>query len=82
MCGIDVDKTKLTIKRLRTEREFRICDLEQHLGLSFQALYRWEQLSNSTLPTLDNLVALADLYGIRIDDIIIRRKSLSESTIV
>ena len=75
MCGIDVAKTKIRIKMLRIESGYDMNFLEKHFGLSHQALYKWEQLSNATLPSLDNLVALAELYGVSLDDIIIRRVS-------
>lgn len=72
MCGIDVEKTKLNIKMLRIQNKLKIKDLEDYFGLSHQALGKWEQLSIGTLPSLDNLVGLADLYGVKLDDIIVR----------
>lgn len=75
MCGIDVAKTKIRIKMLRMESGYDMNFLEKYFGLSHQALYKWEQLSNATLPSLDNLVALSELYGVSLDDIIIRRVS-------
>ena len=75
MCGIDVAKTKIIIKMLRIESGHDMNFLEKYFGLSHQALYKWEQLSNATLPSLDNLVALSELYDVSLDDIIIRRVS-------
>ena len=75
MCGINVAETKMRIKSLRIKNEYEMSFLEEYFGLSHQALYKWEQLSNTTLPSLDNLVALADLYGVSLDDIIIRMNS-------
>ena len=73
MCGINVEETKAKIKELRNRKNYTISFLCDNLGLSQQALHKWEQSSNGTLPSLDNLVALAELYKVKLDDIIIRR---------
>ena len=35
-----------------------------------QAIYKWQ--SGLTAPTVDNLVILADAFGVEVDDIIVR----------
>ena len=42
------------------------------MGISCQAIYRWQR--GDALPSIDNLVILADLFGVQIDDIIVTVK--------
>lgn len=65
---IDMESTGKTIKRLRKERGLSACDIYKPLGITNQALWRWE--TGTSLPTIDNLVALASVLNVKVDDIL------------
>jgi transcriptional regulator with XRE-family HTH domain len=44
-----------------------------------QAIYKWQH--GRALPTLDNLVALAAVFGVKIDDILVYQDSFRISLI-
>ena len=69
---IDMVRTGNNIARLRMEAGLSVRDLQRILGFATpQAIYKWQQ--GRALPTLDNLVVLAAVLGVRIDDILIYR---------
>ena len=69
---IDMVRTGNNIARLRMEAGLSVRDLQRILGFATpQAIYKWQQ--GCALPTLDNLVVLAAVLGVRIDDILIYR---------
>ncbi len=69
--GIDQVQTGLNIKNLRIAHGFSVRDIQEFMNFAApQAIYKWER--GACLPDLDHLAALADLYGILIDDILIR----------
>ena len=69
---IDMVRTGNNIVRLRVEAGLSVRDLQRILGFATpQAIYKWQQ--GRALPTLDNLVVLAAVLGVRIDDILVYR---------
>ena len=69
---IDMVRTGNNITRLRMEAGLSVKDLQRILGFATpQAIYKWQQ--GRALPTLDNLVVLAAVLGVRIDDILVYR---------
>ena len=49
-------------------------DIQIDIGIhSPQAIYKWQ--SGAALPTVDNLIVLAALFGVRIDDILVTTNS-------
>lgn len=70
--SIDVVNTKLNMKQIRKEKKFKMADLEAYFGFSRQALYKWEDVNKKTLPTLENLYALAGLYEVSLDSLLVR----------
>lgn len=76
MLKIDLVATGQNIKYLIKQNNLRIVDVQQALGFSTsQAIYKW--FVGKTLPTIDNMVILADLLNCKIDDIIILAPSPS-----
>ena len=68
---IDLAATGRNIKRLRLEAGLSVRDLQEKLGFaSPQAIYKWQ--NGLTAPTVDNLVILADAFGVEVDDISVR----------
>ena len=70
---IDISKTVENIANLRIEKNLSIKQIQDALGFNNpQAFYKWQRGEN--LPTLDNLVILADIYGVSLDEIIAVKK--------
>ena len=77
---IDMVRTGNNITRLRKESGLSVRDLQRMLGFTTpQAIYKWQQ--GRALPTLDNLVALAAVFGVKIDDILVYQDSFRISLI-
>lgn len=56
-----------TIKRLRTEKGIIQEELAEYLGVSFQAVSKWE--TNTKMPDITLLPKIAVFFGVRIDDL-------------
>ena len=69
---IDTIATGLNIKRLRINAGLSVRDLQAVFGFnSPQTIYRWQD--GTAMPSLDNLIILAAVFAVTIDEIIIRR---------
>ena len=67
---INLACTGANIVRLRKAASLTVHDLQAVFGFnSPQAIYKWQ--NGTALPTVDNLIVLAALLQVRIDDIII-----------
>ena len=67
---IDPTATGSNITRLRIHAGLTVKDLQDIFGFSTpQAIYKWQH--GTALPTVDNLVVLAAVFGVKIDDILI-----------
>lgn len=66
---VNLIKTGERIQQLRTERGLTAGQVTDALGISRSAYYRW--VWGDSLPTVDNLVMLSDIFGVKIDDIIV-----------
>ena len=67
---IDMTATGINITRLRVNAGLTVKDLQKIFGFSTpQAIYKWQR--GAALPTVDNLVVLAAIFGVKIDDILI-----------
>lgn len=70
MPAINMAKTGQNIVTLRKRAGLSVKDLQDVFGFGTpQAIYKWQQ--GLALPTIDNLVVLASLLGVKIDDIIV-----------
>lgn len=68
--NIDMIKTGQNIIRLREENNMSVKDLQDIFGFTTpQAIYKWQQ--GATLPSIDNLVMLAKVFQVHIEDIIV-----------
>ena len=68
--AIDMAKTGQNIVVLRKRAGLSVRDLQDVFGFATpQAIYKWQQ--GLALPTIDNLVVLASLLNVSIDDIIV-----------
>ena len=67
---IDPVQTGINIVRLRKAAGLTVHDLQMAFGFnSPQAIYKWQ--NGTALPTVDNLIGLAALLRVQIDDILI-----------
>ena len=67
---IDMTATGINITRMRINAGLTVKDLQMVFGFSTpQAIYKWQR--GTALPTVDNLVVLAAVFGVSIDEILI-----------
>ena len=67
---IDMALTGANIVNLRKAAGLSVRDLQMVFGFhSPQAIYKWQ--NGTTLPTVDNLIVLAALFNVPIDDILV-----------
>ncbi len=67
---IDMIATGQNILLLRQQCGLSVRDLQAIFGFSTpQALYKWQQ--GAALPSVDNLVILAAVLGVKVDDILV-----------
>jgi len=70
---IDMAATGMRIADLRDAAGFTNKDIAEAMGFSTRnAVYKW--LSGTSLPTLDNLVVLAEMFGVGLDEIVVVKK--------
>ena len=67
---IDTVATGSNIKKLIKANGFKISDIQSKFGFNTpQSIFKW--LRGDAVPSIDNLIILADIFGISIDNIII-----------
>lgn len=67
---IDVIATGININDLRMSAGLSVKDIQNVFGFSTpQAVYKW--IRGDSIPSVDNLVVLAKILGVTINDIII-----------
>ena len=67
---INTVATGENIDRMRMEAGFTVKDMQAVFGFATpQAIYKW--IHGTSLPTIDNLVILAAILGVTMDDIVV-----------
>lgn len=67
---IDMVKTGKNISKLRQQRGMSVKELQNIFGFTTpQAIYKWQH--GAAIPTIDNLVVLASVFQVHVDDILI-----------
>ncbi len=70
MPAIDMVATGRNIAKMRQNAGLTVKDLQIFFGFTTpQAIYKWQH--GTAMPTIDNLVALAMIFGVTMDDIIV-----------
>lgn len=70
---IDMELTGRNIERLRKKNNMTVRDLQERFGFETpQAIYKWQR--GAALPAVDNLLYLAILFDVRVEDILILKK--------
>jgi transcriptional regulator with XRE-family HTH domain len=68
---IDLVKTGSCIEEQRRKAGLTVREVQAHFGFEYpQAIYKWQK--GLSLPTIDNLIVLADVFDVRMDDIIVK----------
>ena len=69
---IDMQATGRNIETLRRKNHLKVVDVQDFFDFNTpQAIYKWEK--GRSLPSLENLVALARMFGCTIEDILVIR---------
>lgn len=67
---IDTTGTGKNITVLRKAAGLSVADLQNIFGFTTpQAIYKWQR--GTALPSIDNLVVLAEVFGVTMDEIIV-----------
>lgn len=76
---IDKIRTGSRIRQLMREKSLTVKDIKEYLALaSVQGIYLW--LNGSTIPSIDNLYALSELFQVPMDEIVCgSRKPIGET---
>ena len=73
---IDMVQTGKNIQVLRQKAGLSVKDLQQIFGFATpQAIYKWQH--GAALPTIDNLIVLAVVFGVTVDDVIVLQEDIS-----
>ncbi len=66
---LNAKKTGERIKELRKENHLTVEEVSSYMGFeSVQAVYKWQR--GDSLPTVDNLYALSQLFSTPVDEIL------------
>lgn len=66
---IDKRATGINLRRIMDEQNISARDVQEYLGLGcVQSVYRW--LDGVSMPTVDNLYAMSQLFHIPIDEMV------------
>lgn len=76
MPAIDMVKTGRKIADLRKSAGMTVKELQDIFGFATpNAIYKWQH--GTAMPTLDNLVILASVFGVALDEIIVIADGMS-----
>ena len=73
---VDLKGTGRNLVRLRKERGLSVKEISKNLAVSVQTVYHWQ--NGLSLPSVDNLVMISELFEVPIDDLIVRKKEAGE----
>ena len=68
-----MEKTGKKIARLRKEKGITVRQIQEVMGFNTpQAIFKWQR--GETMPSLDNLLVLSELFNTTIDEILVIEK--------
>ena len=68
--SIDLVRTGKRIETMRKDHGFSVRDIQEYFGFEYpQAVYKWQH--GECLPSVDNLFALARLFRVGMDDLLV-----------
>lgn len=56
------------LKKLRESKGFSQEDVAKKIGVTRQAIYKWE--NDKSYPDIDNLILLSEMYNVTLDELI------------
>ena len=65
---VDVKATGDNIRAICAKTGTKVSDVADAVGISKTAVYKW--INGSAMPTVDNIVILASIFNVRMDDIV------------
>ena len=66
---IDKSATGINLRKIMDRRSITVKDVQRYLGLgSVQSMYHW--LNGISMPTIDNLYALSELFQLTVDELV------------
>ena len=69
---IDIEETSKKLKSMRVQHDISVAEMQKLFAMENpQSIYNWENPDKKTLPCIDNLVILAKLYQIPVDDLLV-----------
>ena len=69
---IDMQATGRNIETMRRKNHLKVVDVQDYFDFTTpQAFYKWER--GRSLPSLENLVALARMFGCTIEELLVIR---------
>ena len=72
MATIDTVATGANIKAMVKDRNMKVADVAAIFGFNTpQAIFKW--FRGDAMPTIDNMVIMADVFGVKRDDIIVTK---------
>ena len=72
---IDVPATSQNLKNLREKNNISVAQLQKLLCMENpQSIYTWENPEKKYLPRIDNLITLAKIYRVTLDELIVIKK--------
>lgn len=72
MATIDTVATGANIRAMVKAKGMKIADIQDVFGFNTpQAIFKW--FRGDAMPTIDNMVIMADTFGVKIDDIIVTK---------
>ena len=67
---LDMTATGMNIARLRKNAGMTVRDLQAIFGFATpQAIYKWQR--GEAMPTLDNMIVLAAVFNVTVDEILV-----------
>ena len=68
---VDLEATGTRISELRKAKGLSVKDICDITGVTVQAVYHWQY--GKKLPSIDNLVILASIFEVTMDEIVVTR---------
>lgn len=77
---IDKKMTGIRLRKIMDAKGLSVKDIQQYLGLgSVQSVYHW--LNGLSMPTIDNLYALSELFQMPVDDLLCGNRRYTSTSI-
>lgn len=64
------------LKKLRESKGFSQEDVAKKIGVTRQAVYKWE--NDKSYPDIDNLILLSEMYNVTLDELIKGKRNIKE----